>query len=372
MSDAHTVHVRTHYASRSRRDNTSKPAPKHINDVVRATAKSLVVSPRPQLIRSVTTPIQPANHASSVLSTRPTPLVHIKAHKQQPARTLMRAAVKRPAPSLRRQVHAQTRTDVLVKSPRLHVAPKHSVAAVDEQRSRRATTVAKSKFIRRFAPDQASWFRQPMTPATTEAAAVTVKPAQSARPIAHNRSMDVFQRALATATAHEQPAVQTKKHVRKASRQPRAHHRLASVVAVSLAVVILAGFFTYQNKAAITLRYASAKAGFHATLPANQPSGFAASKFRYSAGQVAIQYTKPGTSRNYTLSQKRTNLTDQDVLTASNIPRSGSFQTLQQGGNTIYIYGQGDAAWVNNGIFYQITSDGNLSTADILSIVTSV
>jgi hypothetical protein len=365
MSEAHAVHVRTQHTPRSKQINTSKPAPKRINDVVRSTAKSLVVTPRPQLIKS-TAALKPAH----VSTAKPTPAGHAKAHKPQPARTLMRAAVKRPDPSLRRQVHAQTRTDILVKTPQLLVEPKYSVATIDEQRQQRAEHVSKSKFIRRFAPDQASWFRQQVTPAA--ATPSTTKPAQSAPAPGHNRSMDVFQRALATATAHEQPAVHPKKHARKASRQTRVHHRLTSVVTMSLAVVVLAGFFAYQNKAAITLRFASAKAGFHATLPSNQPSGFAAGKFRYSAGQVAVQYVKPGTSRNYTLSQKRTSLTAQNVLTANAVPHSGTYQTLQQGGNTVYIYGNGNAAWVSDGIFYQITSDGNLSTADILSIATSV
>lgn len=393
MSDAQNIHVRTSFVSRSGRVPAAAKSAHASHTVVRRPpAKSLVVTPRPQK-QSATKP-RATYKVTGVMDMKTTPAQHVKAHKPQPARTLMRTAVTRPDVSLRRQVHAQTRTDILVKSPQVTVTPKHSIATIHVPRQQHAARVAKSSAIHRFAPEQASWFRQQVsTPAAEQSVSTTVpvhitpapaathavQTAPKASAPATTRSMDIFQRALATATAHEEPEVSPKKHVskrrvasKKSGSSLRLQHRLSSVVAVSLAVVVLGGFFAYQNKVNITTRFASAKAGFHVTLPASQPQGFAASGFHYSVGQVAINFSKPGTSRNYTLSQKKSNLSSDELLASTVAPHSDSYQIVKQGNKTAYIYGNGQAVWVENGLLYQITSNGNLNNSDLLTIVTSV
>lgn len=371
------------FDSHSGRVSVAKPAPaKRINDVVRAKAHSLVVTPRPTVSRP-STPIIPSYRVTGVMDVQRAPAPSHKPHKPERAKTLMRTAVKRPAASLKRRAKAQTRTDILVKSPKVSVKTKQSSLIVDQQRKLRAEQIDKSQLIRHFAPEQNTWFRQNSASKAAQAAAVPMPtpPSRSAA-APTNRSMDIFQRALTHATAHEQPPVEparaeVHRTVHPAAKAPRRarrpiHHHLVSTVAASLAVVLLFGFFAYQNKADITMRFANAKAGFHATLPGYKPSGFAAGNFRYSPGVVSVEYARAGTSRTYTISQQVSKLNNQTLLDTTITPNSKSYQTFQQGNRTIYLYGNSNAAWVDNGVLYKITSNGNLTSNDILDIATSV
>jgi len=189
--------------------------------------------------------------------------------------------------------------------------------------------------------------------------------------------MDIFQRALTHATAHEQPPVHPKKLARlqrstSRPKRPAAHRRTITLATTALAVVLLTGFIAYQNKANLTLRVASAAAGFHATLPGYKPSGFAIANFKYSVGNVAVNFHNAQTNTSYSLTQKNSNWDSQTLLDSYVATKSHTYQTLQSGGRTIYIYGNNDAAWVNNGIMYQVSSNGSLSTSDVLGIATSM
>lgn len=192
--------------------------------------------------------------------------------------------------------------------------------------------------------------------------------------------MDVFQRALTHATAHEQPphnpraakkAARADAKATKRTRKP-VHHRALSVALASLAVLMLTGFFAYQNKANLIMRVADAKAGFHANLPGYKPTGFAAANFSYSPGLVAVNFHNATTGYDYNLVQKESDWDSQTLLDSYVSVKSHSYQTLQSGGRTIYLYGNNNAAWVNSGVLYQLTTDGNLTTNDVLNIATSV
>jgi len=136
---------------------------------------------------------------------------HVKAHKHQPAKTLMRRSVHKPDPhSNQHRLKAQTRTDVLAKVPSVAVLPKFSFHQVDPGKLRRAERIAKSHLVRRFAP-------LPVTDTTTSvpvhAAAIrpNTQPAAITPGASPRRSMDVFERAIARANAHEQPRIDPKK-----------------------------------------------------------------------------------------------------------------------------------------------------------------
>ena len=47
-------------------------------------------------------------------------------------------------------------------------------------------------------------------------------------------------------------------------------------------------------------------------------------------------------------------------------------QTIDTAGRTVYIYGNDNASWVDNGIWYQVTSNGDLSNTDVLNIASSL
>jgi hypothetical protein len=255
------------------------------------------------------------------------------------------------------------------------VLPKLSFHNVDPQRLKRAERIAKSRLIRRFAP------LQPVNMASAGAgiAAPVITPAAPTRPHASpaptNRSMDVFERALRHANAHEQPAAHPKKHSPKTHTRRRKSvlgRRALSSTALVVAFLLVGAFIGLQNKANITMRLASAKAGFHATLPGYKPSGFAVGKFTYSPGLVAVNFHSNSDSRAFSLTQKASNWNSETLLDNYVATNSSDYQAFQDSGRTVYIYGNNDATWVNNGVWYQVTDNGALSTNQVLQLAQSM
>jgi hypothetical protein len=90
---------------------------------------------------------------------------HAAAHKPQPAKTLMRSAVKKPSGSLKRHIKAQTHTGTLAKQPIAEVIAKSSIHRVDEKRMKLAKRVPKSKLVTHF-NDLGAASYQPLVAAT--------------------------------------------------------------------------------------------------------------------------------------------------------------------------------------------------------------
>lgn len=341
-----------------------------------------------------TRPLAPAHHAApaspppqpkrtpTMADVHRMPGHHTKAHATQHSQTLKRSTVSKPVPGLKRQVHAQTNTGLLARTPSLAVAPKWSFQQVDQVRLKRAEHIAKSKLIQRFAPVQAdSSLRSAaiIAPATATAALTpATQPVPQSQP--GQRSMDIFQKALKRADAHEQPPVNHKKLAKHARAQAKAakrsasrhHHRLPTIVTASLAFLLLAGFITYQNRANITLRYADAKAGFHATLPGYKPAGFAIGSFSYRPGAIGYTLHNDTSGKSFSVLQQSSDWDSQTLLESFVATQARSYQTLQSGGRTIYVYGDNNAAWVNGGVWYRLNTNGSLSTSEIVNVATSM
>jgi hypothetical protein len=366
---------------------------KTVDGIVRRTAK-----PQPSAAAKVaTTPA--AAPAAPKTAPKAAPVMDIKrnvhhaAHrKTDRSHTLMRTAVKKPAPSLRRTVKAHApRSDVLAKVPEHHVAAKLSVRHVDARRLKRAERIAKNKLVSRFGhvempktvhhgakPHAASSSLPVIQGLSFASDQINVEPvfaatAQAANNAAH-ASMDIFEQALLRASSHKESYV-SPKHAKKAAKKPRRSFakRLASTSAGVVAVVALLGFFAYQNTANITMRIASSKAGFAATLPEHRPSGFSAGAFAYHSGYVAVNFKSNSDNRAFTITEKVSNWNSQTLLSeyvASNVGKD--YHKLESGGRTIYTYGNNNATWVDKGIWYDVQSGGNLSTSQLLGIATSM
>jgi hypothetical protein len=120
------------------------------------------------------------------------------------------------------------------------------------------------------------------------------------------------------------------------------------------------------------LRMASAKAGFHASLPDYQPAGYALGKLHYGPGQVATNYHSTSNDSSYTIIQKPTTWDSQTLLEMVVMPADSHYQTVQSGDRTIYVYATNSAAWINNGIWYQLQADGTLGANQLIQIASSL
>lgn len=311
---------------------------------------------------------KPKAHPST--AARPAPHrqpVAAKRHQPQRAATLMRHSVAKPKP-----VHHKTAED--------HHEAKHLRDARIAQRLERAKATQKSHHIRRFNHHATS---QAPKPVVKKHAELDVEDAPDnhahhhaapahAPAVALSASERLVANALKNAHAHE--AHDAYKHPKR-----RLHHKLglsrkaANLAMSSLAVLLLAGFFVYQNIPNFSMRLASSRAGFSAQQPGYSPVGFAQDKLvSYSPGKVTISFHSNSDDREYQLTQQVSNWNSQALADNYLIKEGKQYQTYESNGKTVYVYDGSHATWVNGGVWYQIGGQSGLSSEQLLRIANSI
>lgn len=356
--------------------HAGKPAARSIDGFMKPGAHLL-----PQRRSAPADPAAP-HPAKSLDVKRPGPH-HAAAHKPQHAVTLMRHAVKKPGASLKRQVKVTPHTGALVQQPHVDIAPKHAATAVDAGRLKRAHYTPRSTFIRHFGTPAGTSATarpaavataarpRPSVPAATRPAPAVPPAPQPPAPVsaAKHSSADVFERALARATSHTQPPFAAKP---RPARRGRRLRQAAAITGAALAVLVILGFVAYSNATAIRLHLAASRAGINATLPGWRPSGFAVQSLTASQGTVDISFHDNSTAHSFQITQAASDWNSQALLDNFVYPHNESYNTIQSAGSTIYTYGKDNATWVNAGIWYRLTTDGSLSTSQLVRLATSM
>ncbi len=306
----------------------------------------------------------------------------IAAHKPQHAKTLRRDIVKPPTIKPQKPLKVQTPTDIVQYKPGvLTVKPKLSSDIIDPARATRSLDIPRSQQVERFrkqpAPRPANHI-SPLTPTRpvqrpVDTFNIARQPARVApRQASQTRTTndeDIFEQAIAYARSHEQPKPQTLSH-KKTKRANRRAKKLVGVLASVLMVAFLGGFIFWQNRADIELQLASARSGVPASLPTYKPSGYAVKGFTYSPGTVTIGYGSG--SGDFNVVQKSSNW-DSETLLQNYVATSGqAYNAYQAAGRTVYVYGNGNATWVNGGIWYQVNDNGVLSKDQLINLATSM
>jgi hypothetical protein len=268
--------------------------------------------------------------------------------------TLMRHAVKRPSVSLKKQLKAQLPAEVSAAQ----VVVSKSAKRIDPSRLKKAGQVGKHRLITHFAPlGQERTFEAP-----TELPArqpITAKP--TSKRSKHKTTADLLEQAILNATSHTELPHKTRKRAKR-----------RSLAAASAVVVLAIGFMSYQQAPNLRLNAASARAGIDARLPGNQPAGYSLGQLNYISGVVASEFRSNSDDRSYTLIQKRTNWADDNLRDSFVAPRDKDFQTVDLNGLNLYLYGNGNATWINNGIWYQIQANGTLSNQQLIDLAKSL
>ncbi len=286
-------------------------------------------------------------------------------HAPKRSQTLMRSAVQKPAPGLKRHTKTVPHSDAVIKQPKFQITKKLAHPTVDPSRKQRAAIVARSPHVRRYAPDGARIAPQATVATATTPSHQTVASVAPAT-ASGSGSLDIFERALKHANSHMERAVAPK----KARRRNLFNKRALGVGLASLAVVLLAGVFAYHNQANLTVRYAASKAGFSAKLPAYKPAGYTVGNVTYSPGRVQVQYTG-NSGGSFSLLQKESAWDSATLLSSYVESRSSSYDTIASAGRTIFSFGN-TATWVNGGVWYVITADQNLDTQQLVNLATSM
>lgn len=301
---------------------------------------------------------------------RETPRVATKLHqKTERTKTLMRSSVRKPsAPKA-----ASTVTISGLASQPSHKIVHSKVPA----RTTRASSVEQSAKISKFAQQNNATVTQKVetipvkaAPRRQDADETSAYVSKQAPPISaqrHTKSTDMFESALQNATSHRPSAIGSKK-----SHHKRKRAGLAQVGAVLALVIILGGFFTYNNIPRITLRTAAKRTGFTASVPSYKPVGFSLSRsIQYQPGRVVLSYSSSTDNRGFSITQEKTTLQN-DNLPSAFLSSRDTYQTKTDGGKSIYIYDGSNATWVDNGIWYNVQGNAGLSADQLRNVASSL
>jgi hypothetical protein len=280
-------------------------------------------------------------------------------HAKRPvfkSKTLMRPSVKKPA---------QIKNDI--QKQKYIPKPSHTTAV----RMSRAETTPKSTMVSRFGLDS----MQSSVKKSIQHLPVVSAPSNVGLVKSAENELEKFENALKNAGSQIQHLEQ--EVVRKVPILQRIgfKNKFANIASLSFGVLLLVGFFAYQNAASISMRVAASRIGIDAKMPAYTPAGYGPSKkISASDGRVSISFISNTDDKSYTLSQQASNW-NSSALLANHVQKRTCptcFQTWQDGGKTVYIYDNSNASWVDGGIWYQIEGNASLTSDQLLRLANSL
>jgi hypothetical protein len=290
--------------------------------------------------------------------------------RPQRSQTLMRTIVKKPLQSTIEQA-----------SP---IAQKARSGAASAARISKAKLISQSDKVRRFGGVAHSKTDQPTTKVRAEvrphnakprplASAAAVAPAMPSMvtSVSHQQLEQLLDNALARADAHKKLLESQRKG--KSFRRFSFGPRWLSISSVVAAILLIGGFFAWQNVPQVSVKMAAMRAHVDASVPAYTPSGFSyASPVNYSSGAVTINFKAGSNNRTFAITQQSSNWSSSS-LEANAVPADSQVQTSKINGTTVYIYGaNNDATWVSRGVKYTLKDKANLNSDQILRIAGSM
>lgn len=180
-----------------------------------------------------------------------------------------------------------------------------------------------------------------------------------------------FESALKGATAHLE-TFEGKVHKKGVLHRKGFRNKTANLAFMSIAGLLLFGFFAYQNAPAIEMRVASTRAGVNANMPGYKPSGYGVGEVKSESGLVSVSFRSRTDSKGFTLTQRASNWNSASLLANTVAQNNQPYQTYQDDGKTVYIYNNSNATWVDGGVWYQVEGNANLTSDQLLRIANSL
>lgn len=303
---------------------------------------------------------------------------HALHKKSIKGKTLRRELVKKPSP-----MHERKKAT----SPHL-VAPSHTLftpneqqqahlSKADQQRLARATAVTQSHKISRFGNLSRDGITkthghlpvaQPPTPTEKiESIAAPILPSEV--------TMEPVKHAPVQTHAHD-AAHKSAEHPK-----PKLHHRIKqkihipspkSMATAGLAALLLGGFFAYQHIPLVAMQVAERRAGIDAKLPGAVAGYGISGPIQYSPGQITISFKSNTDDRAYKLVQRSSSWNSEALKSNFVALKDTTFETILSKGRTVYLYGKGNATWVDGGVWYSFEGNDNLAPEQILAVTASL
>jgi Domain of unknown function (DUF4367) len=302
--------------------------------------------------------------------------------KTQKSKTLVRSIVKKPSETPVKANAVEQNSQTEFSQPTTQI-----IDRTPQERIDRAHATSLNRNVSRFATTQTTAQPKITTnlPVKKENLGSKHKHTPDAPPPIHSVSKNnshptkqqVFTHPLAGATNHLAVPVKKQKLRHKVADRLQVSSKALSIGAAVFAVLFLGSFLAYQRVPNIGLRIAAVRTGFSGTLPTNTPAGYAfKGPVEYSKESVALTYKSNSDDRTFQIIQRPSDWSSDALLTNYVKNTKAKYQTYQDRGLTIFIMDGNNttwnASWVNKGIWYTLSSNGTLSTEQILSMASSM
>lgn len=283
--------------------------------------------------------------------------------KLQRSQTLMRPAVKKPGAIAKHDTQ---------DTPRLKKE--------NSARHFRAAQVSKSYLIQRFNLNSQPTIvkKQAVMPVAAPVSAATQQITQQVAHLATSteahvkQSVDIIEESLRNASAHLE---KFEDNVLKSSFWERFgfKHKAGNIASLSVAGLLLMGFFAYQNAPNIEMRLAAASSGVSAHMPGYHPAGYSVERdVQAEPGRVTLSFRSNTDNKNFTVTQQASNWSSDALLNNHVLANKKQYQTHLNEGRTVFIYDNTSATWVNGGVWYKIEGNASLTNDQLLRIANSL
>lgn len=219
-------------------------------------------------------------------------------------------------------------------------------------------------------------------PATTRPLARNLKSNQmmnrrKARPASpeelKNRAIEQALHSVATMDEAQSRRAATRAERAMPRRKLRARH---FVIAFTCAAICVAGiiYFVGSNIPDISVRVAAMQTGIQASYPSYVPRDYSLGDITSENGKIALKFDGPDNA-SFTLIEEKSSWDSAALLRNYVEPTwQDDYTTTHEQGITIYISNSNsNAAWVNGGVLYKITSNSTVLTKkQVRNIVTSL
>ena len=332
---------------------------------------------------STVTSISPKQNSGSIdgfsrrKTTARTPANHA-AKSTQKSQTLMRKSVKKPdAPSPVNKAENHISKSSLGQQPRRVASARLTTKSPHVQKY--GAFAHRSSIIKQHAELPVKQEPSQIHKSQPLARVATATPVISQTTPAQKRKLmteRMIESALDNSQSHEQvhhAPKQLKKRRKSLAKRLGVSTRSMAMSSAALAAVLLAGFFALQNVPNFAMRVAATRAGFDAELPDYKPAGFSfKGPINYSAGKVTVSFRSNSDNRAYDVTQQSSKWNSDALLSNYVVAENKQYQTYQDRGRTLYIYDGSNATWVDNGIWYQIQGESNMTTDQLIRIASSI
>lgn len=278
-------------------------------------------------------------------------------HKTEKSRTLMRKTVPKPS---------SKSNETMPETSLSHVKP-HSMTTLSPHKLAHAQAVPRNALVRKFSEVS---FSKKSPKAQPLAAGNPAQPHRlQAIATANVVQANPLAAALSKAESHVQPKPKgPKRHVRLAGRL-KVSPGVVSGGAFVLAILLIGGFFTYQNIPNLSMRLAASRSGVRGTLPSYQPAGFGMKGgIAYQSGQIVLGFKSNSDGRNFEITQKNSTWNSEALRDNYLLASGRKYQVILDKGKTIYLYDGSNATWIDGGIWYRVEGNAQLNSAQLLSI----